>query len=135
MPETKKFALAKYPVHLGLGAKVVGQEELTGTMDWYERYSARTAADGVEGRLVSMYSFSSPWDSWEMHPHGDELVVCVAGEITLIQEVDGTPRSATLTAGEAIVNPPGIWHTADVAAAATALFITAGQGTQVRPRG
>jgi hypothetical protein len=29
---------------------------------------------------------------------------------------------------------PGTWHTADVAGAATAVFITAGLGTQHRPR-
>ena len=134
MHACEKFDLAKYPVHLGLGAKVIGQEEFTGAMDWYERYGARTTADGVEGRLVSLHSFSSPWESWEMHPSGDELVVCVAGQITLIQEIDGASRRAVLQPGEAIVNPPGVWHTADVEEEATALFITAGLGTQVRPR-
>jgi quercetin dioxygenase-like cupin family protein len=70
-----------------------------------------------------------------MHPHGDELVLCVAGHIVLHQEqADGTIRRAELTAGQAIVNAPGIWHTADVDAPATALFITAGLGTQIRPR-
>ncbi len=40
----------------------------------------------------------------------------------------------TLESGQAIVNPAGVWHTADVDGCATALFITAGVGTQVRPR-
>jgi len=134
MSEGGKFELAKFPVHLGLGSVVVRQEEFTGAMDWYERYGARHAADGVEGRLVSLHSFASPWDSWEMHPSGDELVICVAGEITLIRELDGVARSVTLTPGEAVVNPPGVWHTADVATSATALFITAGIGTRLRAR-
>jgi quercetin dioxygenase-like cupin family protein len=70
-----------------------------------------------------------------MHPAGDELVVCVAGTITLIQEApDGTRASVALGAGEYAINPPGTWHTADVAEPATVLFITAGLGTEHRPR-
>ena len=40
----------------------------------------------------------------------------------------------TLGAGEYAINDPGTWHTADVDGSATALFITAGQGTEHRPR-
>jgi hypothetical protein len=60
--------------------------------------------------------------------------VCTSGSITLFQEIDGDVRSATLGPGEAVINPPGVWHTADVDAPATALFITAGLGTEIRPR-
>ncbi len=134
MSDSKSFDLAKYPVHLGLGAKVTVQEEFTGAMDWYERYGARTEADGVEGRLVSMHTFSAPWDTWEMHPEGEELVLCVAGEVTLTQEIGGEHVRVKLRAGEAIINPPGVWHTADIEDSATALFVTAGVGTQIRER-
>jgi hypothetical protein len=126
--------LRTHPVHLGLGATAVPQPASAG-MPWYEAYAQRTAHDGAEGRLVSLYDFTESWDSWEMHPAGDELVVCLSGEITLIQEqVDGTQRSLTLQPFEYAVNGPGVWHTADVAGAASALFITAGEGTQHRPR-
>jgi quercetin dioxygenase-like cupin family protein len=82
-----------------------------------------------------MYRFTESWNSWEMHPAGDELVICLAGRMTLHQEhEDGNTETATLAAGEYIVNPPGTWHTADIEDAATALFITAGEGTQHRPR-
>jgi quercetin dioxygenase-like cupin family protein len=134
MIDGPKFPLAKYPVHLGLGAKVMVQDEFTGAMDWYESYGARNAADGAEGRLVSVHSFTEPWDSWEMHPQGEELVVCVSGHIALIQEIDGAERRVTLDEGEAVINPRGVWHTADVDESATALFVTAGTGTEVRPR-
>jgi hypothetical protein len=52
----------------------------------------------------------------------------------LHQEIKGQIRTAHLSAGEAIINPPGVWHTADISAPATAVFITAGIGTEVRPR-
>ena len=128
------FDLARFPVHLGLGATVVPLGAFDGTPEWYERYGSAHAADGAEGRLVSLHTFSGSWDTWEMHPLGAELVACVDGRITLHQEIDGEDRVVTLEAGEAVVNPPGVWHTADVDGRATALFVTAGMGTEVRLR-
>ncbi|HEX7858587.1 MAG TPA: cupin domain-containing protein [Sphingobium sp.] len=126
--------LTENPVHLGLGATAEPQPLLIG-MDWYADYAARHASDGAEGRLVSCHDFSESWTSWEMHPAGDELVVCTAGAITLIQErADGTHAMVTLGPGDYVINPSGTWHTADVEGQATALFITAGLGTQHRPR-
>lgn len=124
-----------HPIHLGLGATAESEPAFTG-MEWYEGYGERhDAADGVEGRLVSLYSFDRSWDSWEMHPSGAEVVLCTAGAITLIQEhEDGRVERITLGPGEYAINPPGTWHTADVDGEATALFITAGLGTEHRPR-
>ena len=130
---TKPLSLERFPIHLGLGAKAVAQPEFTG-MDWYAPYVERNAADGTEGRLVSLYSFGESWTSWERHPMGDEAVICTAGEITLIQELPDGPRKVTLRTGDYAINPRGVWHTADVAQHATALFITAGVGTEHRPR-
>lgn len=128
------FDLSRFPVHLGLGATVKRQPEFTGGMQWYDGYGRRHGGDGVEGRLVTIHRFDTPLDSWEVHPKGDELVVCLAGTITLHQEIDGRVQTATLQRHQAIVNPPGVWHTADVSGPATALFITAGLGTEHRPR-
>lgn len=122
--------------HLGLGATATVEPPFDG-MEWYESYGQCHAADGKEGRLVSQYSFTESWTSWEVHPVGAELVICTAGELTLIQErPDGGTDAIRLTAGEYAINPPGIWHTADVApgVTATAIFITAGEGTDHRPR-
>lgn len=127
--------LDTHPLHLGLGATAVPQPEFTGAMEWYEGYVARHAADGAEGRLVTVHSFSESWDSWEMHPLGDEVVCCLTGSMTLHREfADGSSDCVTIGAGEYAINPPGAWHTADVAGETTALFITAGMGTQHRPR-
>lgn len=130
---TKQFSLERFPIHLGLGAQAVAEPEFTG-LEWYAAYSERHAADGREARLVSMYSFSESWTSWERHPAGDEAVICTDGEITLLQELPIGIGKITLRAGEYAINPPGVWHTADIAGHATALFITAGLGTEHRPR-
>lgn len=122
------------PIHLGLGAKAEVQPDFTG-MDWYADYSARTAADGAEGRLVTLYRFDQSWDSWEMHPAGDEVVICTGGMITLHQQMaDGSTATVTIGPGDYAINPPGVWHTADIDGEATALFITVGMGTEHRPR-
>lgn len=126
--------LAERFVHLGLGATAEPQPPFTG-LDWYEGYGARTASDGPEGRLVSMHTFTEGWPSWEMHPKGHEVVICTAGEMLLTQEYpDGRREQTTLRTGEYAINDPGVWHIADVAESATAVFITAGEGTQHRPR-
>ena len=123
------------PIHLGRNASAEIEPEFTGDPQWYEHYGARHADDGVEGRLVGMYSFTENWDSWEVHPHGSEVVLCVSGSMTLHQEkADGSRASVTLTAGQYAINEPGTWHTADVEEEATALFITAGLGTDHRRR-
>jgi quercetin dioxygenase-like cupin family protein len=130
----QRLSLERFPLHLGRGARAVPQPEFTG-MEWFAAYVERNAADGGEARLVSLYSFSESWTSWERHPLGDEAVICTAGEITLVQELpDGTTESVALCAGDYAINPRGVWHTADVAGHATALFITAGVGTEHRPR-
>ncbi len=131
---TKRLSLERFPLHLGPGARAVPQPEFTG-MEWFAAYVERNAADGPEARLVSLYSFSENWKSWERHPVGDEVVLCTAGEITLIQELpDGATERVALRVGDYAVNPRGVWHTADVAGHATAVFITAGMGTEHRPR-
>ena len=127
------ISLQKFPVHLGRGATMQIEPEFTGGMDWYMAYGERHLGD--EGRLVSMYTFAESWPTWEMHPNGHEFVLCVSGTMTLHQEhTDGSTESVTLNPGEYAINPPGTWHTADVEGEATGVFITAGEGTEVRPR-
>ena len=120
-------------IHLGLGAKAHVLTPFT-DMEWYGEYGAKYGADGNEGRLVSMHTFTKPWDVWEVHPNGHEVVVCTDGEMTLIQEIDGKDVRITIGPGEYVINPPGVWHTADIENSATAIFITAGEGTEGRPR-
>jgi len=126
--------LQKHPIHLGLGATSVVQPEFTGEMDWYGGYGERHHEDGAEGRLVSMHTFTESWDVWEMHPVGSEVVLCVSGTIELVQEIDGAEVTTSLTNGEYAINAPGTWHTANATEQVTCVFITAGAGTEHRPR-
>lgn len=127
--------ILQFPIHLGRGATAVVEPAFTGNLDWYEGYVARHTADGPEGRLVSMFTFTESWRMWEMHPNGSEVVLCTAGSLTLHQEApDGSRRTVSLRPGKYAINEPGTWHTADVTGPVTAVFITAGWDTQHRPR-
>ena len=103
-------SLETHPIHLGKGATAEPQPEFprdARAMQWYMDYGARHADDGEEGRLVSCYRFTEDWAGWEMHPAGAEVVVCLEGEMTLIQEIGGEPVRTTLSSGEYAINPPG----------------------------
>lgn len=56
-------SLERFPLHLGLGASAVPQPEFDG-FAWYADYGARHAADGAEGRLVAIHTFTESWTSW-----------------------------------------------------------------------
>ena len=130
-------SLETHPIHLGKGGTAISQPEFprdSQAMQWYMDYGARHADDGEEGRLVSCFRFTEDWAGWEMHPAGAEVVVCIEGSMTLIQEIGGEEVRTTLQPGEYAINPPGVWHTADVSESATGFFVTAGVGTQGRPR-
>ncbi|HVE01167.1 MAG TPA: cupin domain-containing protein [Sphingomicrobium sp.] len=132
MPQGR--SLFDFPIHLGTGAKAIPQPQFTG-FEWYDGYMERHGNDLDEGRLVALYRFEESWTSWEVHPAGDEVVCCLQGHMTLRQELpDGTERSFDLGPGEYAINPPGAWHTADTNEPVVALFITAGKGTENRPR-
>lgn len=127
--------IVSHPIHLGLGASAEIEPAFRGGLAWYAAYAERHAADGREGRLVTMHTFTSPWTVWEMHPSGSEVVICFVGRLVLHQQLaDGRTETIALNAGQYAINAPGIWHTADVDGPATALFITAGLGTEHRPR-
>ena len=130
--------LDTHPIHLGKDATAETQPKFPRderAMQWYAEYGERHAADGPAGRLVSMFTFVEDWPSWEMHPNGAEVVLCTSGEMTLHQEFpDSRTAKVTIGPGEYAINPPGVWHTADVGGEATGVFITSGIGTQHRPR-
>ena len=122
------------PVHLGLGSRALPIEGFAWEPEELESYSAAVESDGAEGRMVMIFDGDGSWTSWERHPAGDELVVCLAGRITMIRETDGEPDPVELRPGAAMINPAGVWHTADVDGQARILTITPGVGTEHRPR-
>ena len=126
--------LHRNPIHLGLGATADVLPDFDGSGEWYMNYGMQTAGDGAEGRLVSWHTFDGAWDVWEVHPHGTEVVVCTAGIIELVQRIDDEDVITRLNPGEYAINAPGVWHSANDTGPCSAIFITAGMGTENHPR-
>lgn len=93
---------------------------------------ARLVAGGL-GWLTAIYRLERDTTSWEMHPAGDELLVCLSGAIDIVLEVDGGDRVVELTQGKSCIVPRGVWHKQVVRAAGEELAVTYGRRTQHRP--
>ncbi|MEM7413407.1 MAG: cupin domain-containing protein [Myxococcota bacterium] len=90
--------------------------------------------EAIGPRMVGIFPFSSSWDSWEVHPAGDEVVAVLAGAGDMLVEVDGEEVRVPLRAGQTVVVPRGVWHTLDVHEPGKSLHITWGERTEHRPR-
>lgn len=126
--------LSDHPIHLGVAADAHEEPLFSGEMQWYMEYAQRRAKDGDKGRLIALHEFSESWSSWEMHPAGHEIVICISGSLTLVQEHGNEARKTALGPDEYAMIAPGVWHTVDVNEATKVIFVTAGAGTQHRPR-
>lgn len=90
-----------------------------------QRYS------GFAGHLlIACHHFDSDWPTWEIHPHGDELVALISGDADLILRQDDGDQSVRLNKpGDFIVVPANTWHTAKINVATSMVFVTPGEGT------
>lgn len=80
--------------------------------------------------LVQRFAFREPWPTWEVHPHGDELVYLLEGATDFVLRVDDADRIVRLARpGTYVVVPRGVWHTARPHAPTVLLFFTPGEGT------
>jgi len=90
--------------------------------------------DDLAERLVAIFAYDADWNSWEVHPDGDEIVVLLSGAVDLVLDLPGGERTVELRNRNAAVVPRGVWHTANVRCPSEALHITRGAGTTHRPR-
>jgi mannose-6-phosphate isomerase-like protein (cupin superfamily) len=87
-----------------------------------------------QGRLMSAFTFSEPWSTWERHPAGEELVLLLSGHATVVLDENFSQREIVLDEpGAFVLVPPNVWHTARATATTTMLFLTPGAGTEHRP--
>jgi mannose-6-phosphate isomerase-like protein (cupin superfamily) len=89
---------------------------------------------GFKGHLlVSSFTFDTDWPTWEMHPAGDEIVLLLVGEASLVLETESGEEAVTLREpGTYVVVRKGTWHTARTSTPTRMLFITPGEGTANR---
>ena len=109
-----------------------GASPIEVTPDFWNTIDARDDLD--RGRLVAVFASTGDWQHWEMHPHGEELLVLLSGSMTMVFEVRGKEQKVELLEGRACVVPRGTWHRAVVPLPSRLLAITYGRGTEHRPR-
>jgi len=90
---------------------------------------------GDFSRLISFFCFDEDWKTWEKHPNGEEFVFLLEGDITLILETNGDKREVVMNdTFSFVIVPKDTWHTANVSKSAKMLFVTPGEGTEIRAR-
>ena len=87
--------------------------------------------------LVMRFCFAEDWPTWEMHPHGDEMVYLLEGDTDFVLWRNGQEEVVRVSEpGSYVCVPRGVWHTARPHTETCMLFITPGEGTlnEAKPR-
>lgn len=83
--------------------------------------------------LITEFEFDKDWNTWEMHPNGEEIVYLLSGAMDLTLEKDGNLQNIELRSKGLVIIPRNTWHTAKVLEPSKMLVITFGKDTQVKP--
>lgn len=100
-------------------AVMSGQRPLPG---WLVTASAWAADPGVAAGGHS-----------EVHPHGDEVHLCITGAMTAVLEGDGGELRVDFEPGQVCVIPAGVWHRLEAFLDSRVLSLTFGEGSEHRP--
>jgi uncharacterized cupin superfamily protein len=132
------FDLSSTPIHLGTGggaeSPAVPLPKFGFDPAAFDAYIDAHCEEGSPGRLIMVESTPVDWGTWERHTEGAEIVIILEGSGTFIQEIDGEELRIAYEAGVTIVNPTGVWHTADVTEPTRAIYITPCPGREHRER-
>ena len=115
-------------VHLGPNG---GATTMAWTPDFWPRLS------GEQGdRIVGAKHGREPGDfhpaEWEMHPHGEELLLLLSGALDVTLDLPDGERTVELTTGRACVVPRSVWHRITMRQPSDLVFVTSPKGTQLR---
>jgi mannose-6-phosphate isomerase-like protein (cupin superfamily) len=113
-------------LHEKTAALVAGGEAFWGALQRHEQVPGLAP----NGWLIAVFAFSNPWENWEMHPEGDELVLVLEGQVDFHLELNpGEVDVFTLRVGNSILVPKGLWHTCKTNQYTKLLHVTAGRNT------
>lgn len=138
MSNTGPFDLSKTPIHLGNAAggkgAAVPLEGFAFDGPSFGAYIDQHCSPEEPHRMVFIEATPGNWGAWECHTDADEVVIVLEGQGEFIHEVDGVERRMPFQPGSTVINPKGVWHTADVTQPMRAVYITPIPGTEHRPR-
>lgn len=88
----------------------------------------------VDGYLLALTSLEHAHPHLgERHPDGDELILLVSGQVTVVVEMPGGDQRHPLRAGEALIVARGLWHRIEVERPARLVHLTPGPSGEHRP--
>ena len=138
MPSNGPFDLSQQPIHLddtGInGGRAIGLTNFNYDGPSFEEYIQSHCDANAPGRLMMIEASPSSWTTWERHNDAAEIVYILRGKGVFIQEIDGEQVRIPVSPGVCLINPKGVWHTADVDEALEAIYLTPCPGTEHRPR-
>lgn len=86
-------------------------EPLQVNKDFYKNLQSGNLGDFSEERLVSFYTFKNDWETWEIHPNGEEMVILLSGEVEFILKLEENNKIVHLNKPNTfLIVPKGIWH-------------------------
>jgi mannose-6-phosphate isomerase-like protein (cupin superfamily) len=77
-----------------------------------------------QGRVLSVFDYTTTWPYWERHPEGDEFLYLLSGDVELHLDDNHQECAIALEVGHAAIVPVGVWHRAVINAPSRLLFIT-----------
>lgn len=98
--------------------------------DFWQTIGENAAAQGT---LVTVSKGEGSWKHWEMHPHGDEVLVVLEGSARMIFQRTYGEEIYDLSAGQTLIVPAGVWHRAENQMNLQMLFMTFGKDTTHKP--
>lgn len=99
----------------------LGNRKPTTDAQPHDKWAAKVSDYRDGGIFVVDYAGSS---EWERHGVGDELVQVIEGSTTMTMHVDGQDQATTMSAGQFIIVPQGVWHRFDTPEGAKIMTIT-----------
>lgn len=90
--------------------------------------------DLQRGRLITGITTDNDWDTWEMHPAAEEVIIVTEGSSRFHLDDGEAVTEHVVGAPCYLIVPTGAWHTMDVIEPGRAIVITWGEGTRHRPR-
>ncbi len=128
LPTTTGFDVTATYVHLPDGGEAAAVE--CTPEFWSELASGKRRYDG---RLITAYQLSADMGHWEMHPAGEEVLICISGSAEAVFQRPDGEDSIAVSPGTSCIVPRGVWHRVKVREPGIVLFITPGEGTQHKP--
>lgn len=125
--------LTESPIHIGRDA-TFALPDFKYDGESFGAYVDQHTSQQDPGLLMMIEATPADWPTWERHPAGYEIVHILEGSGTFYQQLDTGEVAIPFGPGSTVINPPGVWHTADVTQSMRAIYITPCPETDHKPR-